>query len=547
MIIQIDGLDRIIHGREGENLLTVLREEQVDIPAICGGRGTCGKCKVQVLSGEVTPITSKEMELLTPSEVERGVRFACHLTVQNDMRIRLFGKTKDTDRKSKLMKLPQWCLDTINTYADKHSENGYGVAFDIGTTTVVGLLWNLRTSELIHVIAKTNPQRVVGADVISRIQYSMKTEDNKNHIYQLIMECLNQMLYEFGKIIKEHSLIKRVCIVGNTAMSLIAQNMEVSQLVKPPFPKGIYKSQQCSGIETEFSVSDETVVTYLPGIGGHIGSDITAMIVATDIKNHVGVTLAIDIGTNGEIVLAKDGQLVSCSTAAGPAFEGASIRFGMRAAKGAIEGVAIHGSVVELQIIEEAEAEGICGSGLIDAIAAMLDIGVIDETGRILELAEAVAAGVSKVIATRLQKTPNGMQFVLQYRYAKEPIVITQRDVREVQLAKGAISAGMQILMREMRITKDSLDRIFLAGAFGSYLKISSARRIGLLPNVPLEKIHSVGNAAGVGASMSVLAKPYEEECQVIAQTTRQIELSMHDSFQEEFVQCMNFEKMKNE
>lgn len=545
MIIQIDGSDKNIHAREGENLLDILRDEHVDIPAICGGRGTCGKCKVQVLSGDVTPITSKEVERLTPSEIESGIRFACNLNIQNDMRIRLFKETDDSDRKSRLMKLPQWSIDTINTYTDKHSEHGFGVAFDIGTTTVVGLLWNIRTSELIHVIAKTNPQRVVGADVISRIQYSMKSENDRNHLHQLIIEGLNEMLHEFDKIVKDHSLIKRVCIVGNTAMSLVAQNKDVSQLVKPPFPQGIYKAQQYRGAETEFSVSDETIVTYLPGIGGHIGSDITAMIVATDIKNYEGVTLAIDIGTNGEIVLAKDGQLVSCSTAAGPAFEGASIRQGMRAAKGAIEGVTIRDSGIELQIIQEAEAEGICGSGLIDAIAAMLDIGVIDETGRILELPEAVAAGVPKMIATRLQKTSEGMQFVLQYRYAKEPIVITQRDVREVQLAKGAILAGMQILMREIGITKDSLDRIFLAGAFGSYLKISSARRIGLLPNVPLEKIHSVGNAAGVGASMAVLAKPYEEECQVIAQTTRQVELSMHDSFQEEFVQSMNFEKIK--
>ena len=396
MIIQIDGSDKIIHAKEGQNLLDILRDEHVDIPAICGGRGTCGKCKVQVLAGDVTPLTSREMERLTPSEIKSGVRFACFLNVQSDMKIRLFGKTEDTDRKSKLMKLPQWSIDTINTYTDKYSDNGFGVAFDIGTTTVVGLLWNIRTSELIHVIAKTNPQRVVGADVISRIQYSVKSEDDRNYLHQLISEGLNEMLHEFDKIVKDHSLIKRVCIVGNTAMSLLAQNMDVSPLVKPPFPRGIYKSQQYRGAETEFSVSDETIVTYLPGIGGHIGSDITAMIVATDIKNYEGVTLAIDIGTNGEIVLAKDGQLVSCSTAAGPAFEGASIRQGMRAAKGAIEGVTIHDTGIELQIIQETEAEGICGSGLIDAIAAMLDIGVIDETGRILELPEAVTAGVPK-------------------------------------------------------------------------------------------------------------------------------------------------------
>ncbi|WP_455714866.1 ASKHA domain-containing protein [Anaerosporobacter sp.] len=544
MIIQIDGSDKKIDVREGENLLNILRNEDSDVPAICGGRGTCGKCKVQVLSGEVAPITSEEMKRLTSSEIENGIRFACRLSILGDMKIRLLHKTEESDRKSKLMKLPQWSFETINEYIHKQLEDGFGVAFDMGTTTVVGLLWDLRTTELIHVIAKTNPQRVVGADVISRIQYSMKSEESKNHIHELIIECLNQMLQEFTKVVKDKSLLKRVCIVGNTAMSQIAQNKDVSQLVKPPFPQGIFALQQYSGNNSGLEIPDDTSVIFLPGIGGHVGSDITAMIVGTNIRNYKGITLAIDIGTNGEIVLARDGELVSCSTAAGPAFEGASIRCGMRAAKGAIEGVIINDSGVELQVIQEVEAEGICGSGLIDAIAAMLDIGVVDETGRILELTEAVAAGVSKVIATRLQKTSEGMQFVLQYRYAKDPIVITQKDIREVQLAKGAISAGMQILMKEMGITKDSLDRIFLAGAFGSYLKISSARRIGLLPNVALDRIHSVGNAAGVGASMAVLAKPYQEECQVIAETTRQVELSMHDSFQEEFVQCMNFEKV---
>jgi uncharacterized 2Fe-2S/4Fe-4S cluster protein (DUF4445 family) len=547
MIIRIEDSDKSIQAVEGENLLDILRHELVDIPAICGGRGTCGKCKVQVLSGEVTTITSEEKKRLTLAEVESGVRFACRLTVLGDIRIRLLVKTEDSDRKSKLMKLPAWSFETIHDYTSKNSKGGYGVAFDIGTTTVVGLLWDIRTAKLMHVIARTNPQRVVGADVISRIQYSMKSEESKNHIHELIIECLNQMIHEFTQIIEDRSLLRKICIVGNTAMSQIAQNMDVNQLVKPPFPQGIFTLQQYSGSNSNLAIPDETSVIYLPGIGGHVGSDITAMIVATNIRNYEGVTLAIDIGTNGEIVLAKDGELVACSTAAGPAFEGASIRCGMRAAKGAIEGVAINDKGVELQIIQEEEAEGICGSGLIDAIAAMLDIGVIDETGRILELAEAIEAGVSKVIATRLQKTPDGMQFVLQYRYAKDPIVITQRDIREVQLAKGAISAGMRILMNEMGINKDSLDRIFLAGAFGSYLKIASARRIGLLPNVSLERIHSVGNAAGVGASMAVLAKAYQAECQVIAKTTKQVELSMHDSFQEEFVQCMNFEKVNNE
>lgn len=543
MIIHIDGSDKMIHTKEGDNLLTILRNGQVDVPAICGGSGTCGKCKIQVLSGKVSPITSEESKRLTPSEIANGVRFACRLTAIDDMKIRLLSKTEDEDRKSKLMQLPAWSFDTINNATYKHSRDGFGVAFDIGTTTVVGLLWNMQTAELVHVIAKSNPQRVVGADVISRIQYSMKSEESKNHIHELIIECLNEMLQEFIRITKDKTLIKRVCIAGNTAMSQIAQNKDVSQLVKPPFPQGIFDLQQYSGSKSGLIIPDDVSVVFLPGIGGHVGSDITAMVVGTNIKNYKGITLAIDIGTNGEIVLARDGELLSCSTAAGPAFEGASIRCGMRAAKGAIEGVTINDSGVELQIIQGEEAEGICGSGLIDAIAAMLDIGVIDETGRILELTEAVAAGVSKVIATRLQKTSEGMQFVLQYRYAKEPIVITQRDIREVQLAKGAISAGMQILMKEMGITKDSLDRIFLAGAFGSYLKIPSARRIGLLPDISLEKIHSVGNAAGVGASMAVLAKPYQEECEVIAEKTRQVELSMHDSFQEQFVQCMNFEK----
>lgn len=555
MKITIKDTEQVIYVNKEDNLYERLTQEGVYIPAICGGKGTCGKCKIRVLAGDVNPMTQMEKSVLSTKEQIEGYRLACKVQVVDGMCIEI-NSHDDEDRKSSLMKLPEW-FKSRQVYKAQGKENviesepSYGVAFDIGTTTVVGALWNLTTKELVDVCAASNPQRTVGADVISRIQYCLEATGNEEQLSLLLHDCLNTILGRFYNRLKvmkvsneidEHTCIKKVCLVANTAMSRIAQVLEVKQLIKPPFPIGFYDQTDYKGVDTKLLVGEDTQVTYLAGIGGHVGSDITAMILATNLEEYKGTVLAIDIGTNGEIVLAKDGTMIACSTAAGPAFEGACIRYGMRADQGAIESVLIDEDGVTLKIINNDEAQGICGSGLVDALAAMLDIGVVDKTGRIRMLEEAIKAGVPKSVATRIQNTNQGLQFVLQYRYGKDPIVITQEDIRQVQLAKGAILAGVHILMEHLNIKlEEEIDQVYLAGAFGSYLKITSARRIGLLPNVALTKISPVGNAAGIGASMAVLQDDYLRKATEISNKTKQIELSMSHDFQQEFINCMNF------
>ncbi|WP_167957231.1 ASKHA domain-containing protein [Anaerosporobacter faecicola] len=545
MYIGIDGGKQCIQVVEGENLLQVLRREGVIIPAHCGGKGNCGKCKVQVLSDKTIPYSPKDLQLLSETERQQGYRLACTLSIYDDLQIRVKEEQEQLTRKSTTFLLPEWCLATIHNQLQERIDPEYGVAFDIGTTTVVGMLWDNTNGRLLQIEAKTNPQRVVATDVIGRIQYSMESKEKKEQLYHLIITCLNDMIQGWQTKRREQGcepyVITKVCIVGNTTMSLLAQNQEVVQLIHPPYPEEFYMGKQYEGRQTELMIDDQAQVYYLPGIGGHVGSDITAMMLATNLVHLEGISLAIDIGTNGEMVLCKDGIYKSCSTAAGPAFEGACIHFGMRAQEGAIEAVSMNETGVKLQIIRSKEAQGICGSGLIDAIAALLEVGLIDSSGRMLEMDEAIACGVPKILATRMQKKEEQMQFVLQYRYAKDPVVITQQDVREVQLAKGAIAAGMQILLQEEGITEKQVDHFFLAGTFGSYLNTQNAIRIGLLPNLPVEKIHSVGNAAGVGASMALLSEVYQKECNSIAKQTKQLELSMRSEFQETFLQCMEF------
>jgi uncharacterized 2Fe-2S/4Fe-4S cluster protein (DUF4445 family) len=426
----------------------------------------------------------------------------------------------------------------------------YGIAFDIGTTTVVGMLWDLDNGTLLDVEGRTNPQRAYGADVISRIQYSMMSTENLNTMRDSIIDCMNEMIEEFtirgvfsGRELRGTGKcsIYAVTIVGNTTMSHLALGVTPESLSKSPFSPVFCSSIQLTGIQSGLHVNPSALVHVLPNIAGHVGSDIVSVMLTTNLRELDGANIAIDIGTNGEILLAHQGKVLTCSTAAGPAFEGASIYQGMRAAKGAIEEVKITIDTVECKVIEGGEAIGICGSGLIDAIAQMLDVGVIDETGRLLEEQEALEAGISEGIAKRLVHSEKSHEFILVYRQTKEPIVVTQKDIREVQLAKGSIAAGMKTLMKIAGLMENDITRIMIAGAFGNYIRKESALRIGLLPMVDVERVISVGNAAGTGASMALLSEEASNLADTLARQVEHIELSTSMQFQEEFLDNLNF------
>jgi uncharacterized 2Fe-2S/4Fe-4S cluster protein (DUF4445 family) len=446
-----------------------------------------------------------------------------------------------TNRKTKLIYLP----DSFRPQADTEENSGkmrYGVAFDIGTTTVVGMLWDLNKVRLVDVIALTNPQSAYGADVISRITYSMIDADHLKLLMDKIRECLNKIITEFTlRHPVDPQNIKKATVVGNTTMSHLFLGMDPSSLARAPFEPAFHGPVEKTAAELGLLMDPSASVHLLPNIAGHVGSDIVGVLLASEIKKLPGSRIVIDIGTNGEIVLAHDGRMMVCSTAAGPAFEGARIYQGMRAASGSIESVRIENGDVSVKVIDNAEPIGICGSGLIDAVAQMLDAGLINYKGSILTEEQAAAGGMSPDLAKRLRKGENGNEFVLVWKEHGEDMIITQKDIREVQLAKGAVYAGIVVLMQCLGVEIPQLEQIMLAGAFGSYINKRSILRIGMVPDVTENRITHIGNAAGVGACMALLSEDERQQATLQSNEAEHVELALHPDFEREYINAMYF------
>lgn len=433
-------------------------------------------------------------------------------------------------RKEQMTLLPESFLNAL----PKSSKEGYGLAFDIGTTTVVGLLWDLSDNKIVDVLSRTNPQSAYGQDVISRINFCMEDARGLEILNTLIIKCLNDIIDQLCGKIRRKSLTS-VVAVGNTTMCHLLLSQNPVSLARAPFQPAYSGSVKRRGAEIGLEVPGDALLWVLPCIAGHVGSDITAGIIANDLLEQEDTTLYIDIGTNGEIVLASGGKLFACSAAAGPAFEGASIRCGMRAAPGAVEKVEIRDSEVICETISNTPACGICGSGLIDAVAQMLDQHIIDYKGRMLKPREA-AEKLPASLANRLCDTPNGPAFFLT-----ENIYLCQQDIREVQLAKGAILAGATLLMQAAGKTSDDLQCILIAGAFGNYIDITSALKIGLFPPVEAKKIRNTGNSAGIGACMALLSKEAGSSAELVPGQTTHLNLSEYPGFELCYAQCMYF------
>ncbi len=602
-------------AKVGDNVYTLAAQAGVMIEGSCGGKGTCGKCKVIVVSGMAAPPDTAEVKALSKDELKDGYRLACRLNLIGNIEITIpQACAAAVSRKSKLnympedyihshkiskylIVLPQASLDdqrsdtqrllellpgndfyfkehlllqqlpaiftghsgeitvvaegkkVIAVEAGDTQEKCYGIAFDIGTTTVVGMLWDLNKSRLLGVVARANPQGIHGADVISRINFSAECADNLNLLQDKIITCCNQIIGHFCATMNIAAAnIYSGAVVGNTTMSHLFLGVNPAQLAQAPFAPVFCRAMDATAISLGIDISPWGEMHLLSNIAGHVGSDITGVILATRLDEKEGLSLAIDVGTNGEIVLAKDGETLVCSTAAGPAFEGAAIFQGMRAATGAIESVCISDEKIELEVIDDVTPCGICGSGLIDAVAELLRVGIIDHTGRMLDQAAAVAKGIDVHIAGRLETTPeNGNQFVLYAEAGQGNVVLTQKDVREVQLAKGAIYAGIVTMINEFEAKVDDLDRIIIAGAFGNYIKRESAQRVGLFPAIESEKIISVGNAAGAGACLALLSEDERSKALALARQARHVELAGRADFQQTFMESMYFPVVKED
>lgn len=536
--------NRIIDFHEGETVLDIGRKASIPIEASCGGKGTCGRCRVKILRGSHPEITDEESRFFSIDEQKAGWRLACRLAGTDGMQVELPDSDSQTDRKKDLLWLPENFLSERNEEVD--SPEGYGVAFDIGTTTVVGVLWDLSTGEMVETAARTNPQSPYGTDVISRILFSMQEDENPAVLQKLVIDCMEEILNQFiaTNQVSGDNIVAGT-VVGNTTMTHLLLGVDPSSLASAPYLPGYEGPVVVSARTMGLSMAEDANLKILPNIAGHVGADIVGVLIASDLKHLDGANLAIDIGTNGEILLAKNGRVLTCSTAAGPAFEGASIRHGMRASTGAIEKVRIVNEDVDLTIIGDAEPIGICGSGLIDAVAELLSAGMISHTGRLMTKEVGEKSNVSKLLVNRLKRDDYGDAFLLSRRHDGTEISLYQKDIREVQLAKGAVAAGIKLMMKELDIATVDLTRVLIAGAFGNYIDKLSALTIGLLPEVDPSIVRSIGNGAGTGASMALLSPAMWEFGTRLAEETEHIDLASHSEFQTVFLNEMSFKVAK--
>jgi uncharacterized 2Fe-2S/4Fe-4S cluster protein (DUF4445 family) len=417
-----------------------------------------------------------------------------------------------------------------------------GIAFDIGTTTVVGYLMDLNSGKELVAVSSLNPQTRYGADVITRNAFASQKEHGLETLRDAIVEQLNLLIGEaVEKVGASREQIYAVSVVGNTTMHHLFLGISPKYLALAPYVPVIAEPLSVSAQEAGIAINAAGRVYVLPNIAGFVGADTVGVILATDLDWSESVMLAIDIGTNGEIVLGSRDRLVACSAAAGPAFEGSQISCGMRGTIGAIDHVQF-GDGIDYSVVGGGKPQGICGSGLLDAVAGLLAQGIIDHRGRLLspDMLGVQAARHKDRIVTH--EGINDLLLVDESETAHgRPILITQKDIREVQLAKGAIAAGIQVLLEQLGASLDDISEVLLAGAFGNYLDPHSACAIGLIPQALEGKIRSVGNAAGMGARMALLSRSEYRRAGLIASMVEYVELSAYKNFTNVFADAMYF------
>jgi uncharacterized 2Fe-2S/4Fe-4S cluster protein (DUF4445 family) len=408
-----------------------------------------------------------------------------------------------------------------------------GLAVDLGTTKVAGYLLDLTTGETLATDALMNPQIPYGEDVMARITHALQQAEGRDALQRVIAEGLNHLAQGLcthaGRSPEE---VAEAVVVGNTAMHHLFLGLPVSQLGLSPYVPAVADALDVKARDLGLALAPGAYVHLLPNIAGFVGADHVAMLLATGFWAEDQVVIGLDIGTNTEVALKAGDRLLTCSTASGPAFEGAHIRFGMRAATGAIERVRVDDSEVTYRTIGDAPAVGLCGSGILDAVAQLRLAGILDRRAKMHD-------------HPRVRRGENGHEFVLVEATESgvgEEITISRADVSEIQLAKGAMRAGVRILLREAGLTEADLERFVVAGAFGTYIDVSSAMTIGMFPALPLDRFQQVGNAAGLGARMALLSTAQRAKAIEIARRAEYVELTNDTGFSTEFARAMTLE-----
>ena len=471
----------------------------------CGGHGKCGKCRVTV-TGEVSDPTEDEKRALSPDELAEGIRLACRVTVLGDCIV-----TTAEQGRGQIVTHGAFPASMSDKELDP-SWDGYGVAIDIGTTTLAARLYD-RGGKLLSETSRLNPQSAWGADVISRMEAAMAGNGGK--IAQITRRALDGMLTELAEAASvETSDIGSVVITGNTVMLHLLTETNVEPLTHAPFAAERLFGEVLTAKELGLTTLAPDAPVYLPPcIAAFIGADTVTATLASDLREIPETALLCDIGTNGEMVLWHEGTLYACSTAAGPAFEGAGISMGMSGRVGAIDRVWVRDGSIEAHVIGEGDPVGLCGSGLVDAVAALLDTELLDETGY-------------------LEDDP--VEIV-------GPVTVIQEDIRAVQLAKSAIHAGMRTLIHTAGLDCDDVATLYIAGGFGSYLDVTNAGKIGLLPEELTDRVTVLGNAALTGAAMLLLCEELRAVCERLAKDTRVVELATNPVFVSEYMERMMF------
>ena len=482
---------------EGGNLLDHIRKAGIPIGAPCGGKGTCKKCTVK-LSDPDKGNESKDV-------------LACEIEVGRDMSVEVPSPSE-----ARILSEAYWPEIDLK-WDEVKAEQEYGVGIDIGTTTVVVFLEDLNKHKNISNYSFLNPQSSYGADVISRIQAVMQDGEllgeQKNLILRGISDAITQQITAKGI---RNEQISKISIAGNAPMLHILMGSDPSGLAIYPFTPVFLDEQQLKGSELGLELYDESEVSLLPSLSAYVGADIIAGLAATELSDDEGYSLYLDIGTNGEMALGNKDRILTCATAAGPAFEGANISCGLGGVDGAIHSFDENG----FKTIGSAPPSGLCGSGLVDVIAWLLNQDKLDPSGYLEEAVEFLDGG----------KTADGL-----------PLQLTPQDIREVQLAKGAIAAGIKTLLSEANIDASQVERLYLAGGFGYALHEDSAARIGLIPEKLKSKVIRAGNLAGLGARLALHSEEFKKRVDKIREKAEYFELSNHMGFNEAFVMEMGF------
>jgi uncharacterized 2Fe-2S/4Fe-4S cluster protein (DUF4445 family) len=409
-----------------------------------------------------------------------------------------------------------------------------GLAVDIGTTKIAFYLVDFVTGKTLNAEGIANPQAEFGSDIITRMAVTVHSASDQEKIQELVVNALNTVVSRICSDMQmDTTQIVDTVVVGNTAMHHLFLRLPVTQLSLAPYVPAVTSAMDIKACELGLKFATGSYVHLLPNIAGYVGADHVAMLLSTGIYRKDGVILAIDIGTNTEICLANNHILTSVSCASGPAFEGAHIKHGMTVARGAIEHLQIVRNRVEYETVGDSAPVGICGSGIVDILAQLFLAGIVDARGRMLE-------------HPLVKNIKGNREFIINLGSNEYPdITFTQKDVREVQLAKGAIRTGIQVLLDENRLLESDIDEIIIAGAFGTYIDIASAITIGMLPDLPMECYRQVGNAAGIGAKMALLSRSKRDEAQIIANNIRYIELASFHGFKDIFTKAVNLGKFK--